>query len=428
MTSQRLKWGGSLVAVAAAVAAIIAGGGGGASPTMANIFAVPSGATGTCVRQAAPTTFATATANAKCSIPDAYAAANQGDTVLVRDGSYGNVTIPADAAKATGTCDVGATSTCVTIRSQNLHGATLTDLTTRASNVYLDGFNFVRTGATGDGGPSAKSGKYVVYANMRATGFYIAQEAANPKPENIHVYGGEYGPYSTCPGGGMKIGSEQADNPTDVAMMPKNITIEGTYIHDYKITPGCPQNHMDCLHTRALDGYFRFLRNRVHGCEDYALLMDGNTDAVADDILVENNMIGANVSGTSSLALHGGASGDIFNGTVIFRNNSADGGVTPQTTNTLTGTIKFVNNYAPEMGSCRAGITYSHNIITTGSTCHASDISGPISVLNRALGDFHLTGTSNALGAGDPADCAAVDFDGQARPQGVCDVGADEVP
>lgn len=428
MTSQRLKWGGSLVAVAAAVAAIIAGGGGGASPTNANVFAVASGASGSCARVSSPTTFASAPATAKCSIPDAYAAANQGDTVIVRDGSYGNVTIPDDATKHTGTCDVGATSSCVKIVAQTLHGATLGDLTTRAWNVYLDGLNFTRTGATGDGGPSAKGGKYVVYANMRATSFYIAHEAATPKPENIHVYGGEYGPYTTCPGGGMKIGSEVADNPTDIAQMPANITVEGVYVHDFKITPGCPQNHMDCIHTRALSGYFRFLRNKIVGCEDYALLVDGNTAAIPDDILIENNMIGPNVSGTESLALHGGASGDIFNGTVIMRNNSADGGVSAQVSNTLSGTIKIVNNYAPHVGACRGEISYSHNLTTAGPACGTGDLITTISVFDRAAGDFHLSGAASAIGAGDPADCATVDFDGQARPQGVCDAGADEVP
>lgn len=413
------------VGSAAVLLPTITGSGGGGAET-ANLWVDTTTSGNTCTRASSASAYSS---NNACNTLDAaYQAATQGDLVIVKSGTYTAQTVADDASKHTGTCDVGATSTCVTIREAAGETATLADLTTRAWNVYFDGFNFTRTGADGDGGPSAKGGKYVVYANMRATVFYIAQEAATAqKPDHIHIYGGEYGPLTTCPGGGMKIGSEEDDDPTNIAQMPSNITVEGTYIHDFQITSGCPQNHMDCLHTRALSGYFRFLRNRVNGCEDYALLMDGNTSSITDDILVENNMVGPNIAGTESLALHGGAPGDVFGGSVIFRNNSADGSITPATNSTFNGgaTLKMVNNYAPTVSSCRTGDgwVYSHNVTSSGPTCGTGDAIGAISVVNRAGADFTLNGGSAAIDAGDTGDCATLDFSGATR-TGTCDAGA----
>src|SRR4051812_7585789 len=280
-----------------------------ADARLANLFVDASPpAAKTCTRSDTRIAYAPGTACA--SFDDAYHAARQGDRVLVKGGTYPAQVVGDDATKHDGRCDVRNEGDCVVLRPAPDEKVTLADLTVRCWNCSFSSFDFTRTGAAGDGGPSAKGGRYVVLADMRATGFYIAQEAGTPKPRDIHVYGGEYGPLTTCPGGGMKIGSEVSDSPTEVSEMPADITVEGTYIHDYTVTPGCAEDHMDCVHARALSGSFRFLRNRVERCQNYALLIDGNTAAVKDDILVENNMIGPSVVGPASLALHGGAPGD----------------------------------------------------------------------------------------------------------------------
>jgi hypothetical protein len=347
----------------------------------------------------------------------------------VKAGTYEAQVVADDATKHTGKCTVADSGACVIMRAAPHETPQLADLTTRCWNCYFDHFDFTRTGESGDGGPAAKGGRYVVFARMRATEFYIAQEPATPKPQDITIDGGEYGPLTTCPGGGMKIGSERDENATDVDEMPADITVEGTYIHDFKITPGCAEDHMDCLHVRAVAGSFKFLRNRVVGCQNYALLIDGNTSAIPDDILVENNMVGPSVAGPASLALHGGAPGDDFSGSVIFRNNSADAPITPQTHSHFgSGTFKFVNNYAPSVGTCRTGdgVTYSHNVTSEGAVCGKGDVTGAhLDWAHRSSADLRLSADAPAIDAGDGADCASTDFDGEKR-TGHCDAGADQ--
>jgi hypothetical protein len=78
---------------------------------------------------------------------------------------------------------------------------------------------------------------------------------------------------------------------------------------------------------------------------------------------------------------------------------------------------------------------YSYNV---GDTCGgtgdtpvanaANDATHPNQApfyVNAPGGDFHLNSTAAAINRGDPSNCPATDFDGQARSQ-PCDAGADE--
>ena len=44
---------------------------------------------------------------------------------------------------------------------------------------------------------------------------------------------------------------------------------------------------------------------------------------------------------------------------------------------------------------------------------------------NASMGDMHISASSPAIGAGDPTNHPALDYDGQPRPTGT-DAGADE--
>jgi hypothetical protein len=63
-----------------------------------------------------------------------------------------------------------------------------------------------------------------------------------------------------------------------------------------------------------------------------------------------------------------------------------------------------------------SGITIA---VTSGDGSEAGFISAS---------DFHLKGSSPLVGAGDPAYCAQVDFDGKTRATGRCDIGAFRYP
>lgn len=396
--------------------------------TLANLFVDTTTTGNTCTRSSSVAAYSS---NAACNTFDAaYQAATQGDLVFVKAGTYAAQTVADDAGKHTGLCDVGNTSPCVTFKPYPSDSVTLTDLTNHAWNTYYDGFTFTRntsgTDNTGDGGPSITQGTGVVMANMRATQFFIQSQLSTNPVVNAHVYGGEYGPLKACPGGGYVIGDDSAGST--LTKMPKNVTIEGIYAHDEFVIGACVGNnaldHMDCVHVRQTRGFFRFIRNRLTNCEDYALLLEGSPDA-AWDVTIANNMVGPNLAGTESLAFHGGVSTDTFQGTVRVVNNSTDGSITPATNSTLSGDIVFANNYAPSV-SCRAEVTYSHDIMSTGPGCAASDVTGTtFGWVSRSTGDLHLTAGASAINAGDNTYCPTTDLDGETR-SGTCDAGADQ--
>jgi hypothetical protein len=48
--------------------------------------------------------------------------------------------------------------------------------------------------------------------------------------------------------------------------------------------------------------------------------------------------------------------------------------------------------------------------------------------VNQASGDYHILPSSAAHDMGHPASAVDYDVDGQPRPQGAYDIGADEIP
>jgi hypothetical protein len=258
---------------------------------------------------------------------------------------------------------------------------TLADLVSDGAwNAYYDGFHFPlgKRGAPADAGPTVKGGRWIVMADMRAASLYIASDGTQPAPRDVHYLRGDYGPrLDQCPGGGIKIGSDVTDDTNDPRLMPADITLERLRVHDFTVSRTCAGTHMDCVHVRDVKGYLHLVGNHFAHCQDYAILIDGN-GPVPDDILVAGNVVGRNVSGTSSLALHGGAPSDEFNGSVVFRDNSADGLITAQTTNRLSGSIRFTHNNAPSVAPCRDGVSYAGNVTTQGPPCGRSDRLGAL--------------------------------------------------
>ena len=83
------------------------------------------------------------------------------------------------------------------------------------------------------------------------------------------------------------------------------------------------------------------------------------------------------------------------------------------------------NRWVGNLGgwSCKAGITYRHNV---GDTCGGSgksispsgssaSLTAPLGWINPAAHDFHLTASSPAIDAADPNDHPATDRDGKSR-------------
>jgi len=94
--------------------------------------------------------------------------------------------------------------------------------------------------------------------------------------------------------------------------------------------------------------------------------------------------------------------------------------------------VSYTGNVSPLLyaSQCVGGVTYSNNVWTnaSGAKCNASDksVASP-GFVNPGAHDLHLTASSPAINAGNPAGYPAVDIDGQARPLGGApDAGSDE--
>jgi hypothetical protein len=329
----------------------------------------------------------------------AYRVAGPGDVVEVAGGRYGWQEIESDPGKN------GAGLRPVLFRPAPGASVTIGDLLSYASNVRYRGFAV----ALDDGGqPDIRGGHDVSVEHVRATNFYISGSSTR----NVAIRGGSYGPWPSC-GGGAQISGNAS-----------NITVDGVTFHDYSVPSSCPDAHLDCLHvfavTRMTIRNSRFVR-----CEHYGVLLNSNGPGV-ENHLVENNFFGP--SGIAGFALRGGTDEDFD--TVTVRYNSG-GSITPQTTQRSLRNVAWYANVAEDIGSCRNGIQYSHNVAEDGG-CGSTDRRAQVAFADYAAGDLHLVpGSSTARAAVDygvPGNAPFLDFDRHARSLGSApDAGADEV-
>jgi hypothetical protein len=116
--------------------------------------------------------------------------------------------------------------------------------------------------------------------------------------------------------------------------------------------------------------------------------------------------------------------------------------------NTLDGAMRFYNPNRPSAHAivygniflnqrfCDAASTYSYNVFARGVSCGTHAVSCTPLLASGSLwtntdmhADFHLSPKDRcARGAGDQSRYPGFDLDGQRRPIGQADAGADEVP
>jgi hypothetical protein len=181
-------------------------------------------------------------------------------------------------------------------------------------------------------------------------------------------------------------------------------------------------------------------------CTDFDLYIDPYNTALIgpmQNITIENNFFDTpfadNVTSTCgdscprggfAVPLRLGAK-EAWSGALI-RYNSALG---PIVVDPLVSNVVIKANIAQRDDNYQcgysAGATYDHNV-WSGTTCSPTDKQAPLSsVFVNASSpgfDLHLKAGSPAIGAGDPGNYPSDDHDGDPRPQGAVDAGADEVP
>jgi hypothetical protein len=369
-----------LVALAVCAMASWAGAAGPAAPIL---YLSPAGNDGAACTRSAP-----------CATLDhAYHVARPGAQVLLAGGTYPRQDVSGDPSKTS--------PQDVVFRPAPGARVTLADLNVKARHLEI------RNMTVNEFWTTDVYSQDVTMRNIVAYGFIINSS------RDVRVIGGSYGP--------------KVDDKPQVAawpdnVEPRNILIDGVTFHDY--TRSSDSVHTECLQFGAGDGLI--LRNsRFRHC-DIMNVHFGHWGSTPDprNIVVENNFFSTSTDAAGdetyySLMLRGA-----WNNSLI-RNNSA---TQPMIVNSYGGgakNIRMIGNVAP--GSpCDDRVTYSHNV-WVGRKCGATDKNvASLGFVDPAKFDLHLRADSPAVGAGDPKSFPARDIDGQRRPMGAVDAGADE--
>lgn len=246
---------------------IVGGGGGGPTGASlnANLWVVPSGQSGSCIRQATPLTVSASPLSTKCSSMNvACAAAAAGDTIRVQNGSYPSQTLAT-------TCG-GTSGSRITIDAQNgaqdcggqmIDVVSVTSYTHNDCPVSINGdltvsahdlnVNNMSIDSSLDFPPSTSA------SQARVTATNIHSKIFGLTGDTITIKGGEAGGFYVC-NQPVNVDTPQPQDAGHVGFAPggtvNNITIDGYIIHDlYDISGGqilCGSTftnppHADCL-------------------------------------------------------------------------------------------------------------------------------------------------------------------------------------
>jgi chitodextrinase len=331
-----------------------------------------------------------------CSTFDrAYHAADPGQVIGAAPGDYGDQTIAADPAKASGP-DVllrPAAGGAVSARMLVLAGA---------SHLEVQGMHFGVWEAQLDS-------DHITFRDVTAGRFLIDSVT------NLSVIGGSYGPTLDDDNGQIR-----SSCPTCAA--PTNVLIDGVRFHDATISAGSDA-HVECLQVGDIDG-LTIRASRFVNCQSHNVFISPWWKNLVKDVLLENNVGGTVVNGFFSFRI---AAADTLTRcvNVVFRNNSAGGPMAIECG--IVDGVKLVANVAPlQQFACDTRFTYSHDV-WDGAACSLTDVNAPSGFVDVAASDLHLLPGSAAIDAGDPLDFPAKDIDGRARPVGLLpDAGAVE--
>jgi hypothetical protein len=422
-------------------------------PTTANLWVDTNG--GTCTRQATPGAYVDAQACSSMQV--ALTAAQAGDVVIIKNGTYGAQSLTSSAktsavsfyAETASTCEgqPASASTCTGSVQLNC-GATATAncdaLTITVDHVHVYGVVSAGSGET-RGGLDIET--YLTSTtDILVNGFAGKNFYAGSSGTTIEY--GEFGGFNACNGyngSGCNAGSDCAIEDAgrfwgDPA--PINDKLLHNAIHDANAPP---------------DG----VCGGGSGIPHVDLLQVYQSTGTASNIVIDGNLF-YNPGGDSNMQWGGGGLSNITiqnnyfdspaccnsiafgqaspcNG-LVYRNNVQNNGYDPINNGTCSGSVDISNNiFTNQMLGCLVAggtVTGGNNIFPSGSgicgsnvkTCTVKWLNGAPSAANGY--DMRLDPTDTcALNAGNASDYAPMDFYGTARPQGSApDIGAYEYP
>jgi hypothetical protein len=385
----------------------------------------------------------------------AYQAAQGGDTIDVRCGTYANQTV--------GNRSLG--TSVVTIQKDPGDGScsrvTVPNLTISSSYVFVSGFK-------GDGvSTGANIGGFLLGGNLMACGSYTAAGYPCALPYShitiddfsynsggvngvsyATIQNGEIGPLSaqsgagcTGPIDGMDV---SGDNAVDNTGQPvDHLTVKYTYIHDITNTSSCG-GHTDAI--QGINGYNNWTFDGDIFSNDATCVLayspaEGNPYAV-DTMTVENSVFMGNGALSHCISVgNKGAAGSSACGSSnlnnIIQNNTFISGLTADVNCFGSPDGIFRNNIVlPNMACSASGTDWSfdfNNFEGGNSTCngksHSTTCTVSFAASDHSTGNVDLAGSDTCAKNTIPSNYPPTDIHGTTRPQGAnADAGAMEVP
>jgi hypothetical protein len=421
-------------------------------PVGANLWIDTDG--GSCARQATPGGYSDAAACG--SFNAAYQAADPGDFVRVKGGTYGGQAPRYDAAKATNPTPVviaGERGNAVELAG-DLDLGEYSDATVRGANYLTVRRVTVRRSVTITScgaapaclvGPS--SGSYGVrLETVQALASFAAGGGSDNgffcgSCENFTMVGGKVGAptYLPCHGDAHpEIQIYQGGGASSNEKRPTGLTFRGVEFRNWARCNG--SEHTECLQAEPVD-YLTLLGNRFYACDTITVHLqkdfigasttspDGS--AAPSHVVIKNNWFGESLDNTGGETFFSLQNDECTN--CLIQNNSwtqpANFSAGAQLANT--GTV-VEGNLGPRP-PCTDDIVFRRNVFgggKCGSTDKSSTAHGFANDSSSSAMNLHISAGSAALNSmpgASVAQRAADDYDGETRPCGSAgDAGADE--
>jgi chitodextrinase len=394
----------------------------------ANLWVDTNG--GSCSRQA--TAGAYADASACSSFQAAYTAAQCGDTVGVRAGSYGSQSISSGAKSCTSTTQVLITSapgaTCA-----NNTTVSLPSFSISVAYLKLQCMNANPAGTTSCGNVSGSSGAHtsIIWISLDQ----MAIHCAFFDSDHLHVSNTTFGPDNTCQTAQEDLIDFRANSTSINDVGFDHVTFATvTAPPDFECGLG---HHVDSMQGYGISNLI-ISNSEFYGCPGQCIIFRPYAGGTPGPITIQNTIF--NQAQSPGQAIDIGSStasdGDNCVGPILIQNNTFVNGAALHGGCWNTTSVIIRDNIMSS-STCNFGGSsdvYSYNVFYSGAACGSNSKScTPAYVANTTSltspGDFHLASTDTcAVGAADQANHAATDMDGQSRPQGATvDAGADDI-
>jgi hypothetical protein len=394
--------------------------GGGAPAGEAQLWV--NTAASTCTRSSSPVSFATAQANGwLCTWNQAYAACQAGDTIRVKNGSYGDVEVTPNRPSIGGAgCQfIGESDT----------GVVLTMLSSR----LLGGADYmnvkditINTGSSHAKGLLMNETQHATYDNVDVTGPY-AQFSAGWDRQTIDMTwkNSELG---TAGNTTNRECGQELGQPVELDNV-NGLTFDNMTFHPFipDSGPECPPDNTMHLETIRING------NVDNFTIKNSVFTDGRGDNTALIFFTGDNSNGFQLVNSYLGALNGPGAGTTTmyltvradcTAMVFAYNHFQDGSIANDCT-TSTGML-WVGNTRSANPGCDG--THIKNVWQGSGSCGTDTFIGASSFGYDGTG-YHLTAGSPLINAGENTHCTTyagnLDMDGGTR-SGVCDAGPDE--